>query len=58
MVERQPGKLKMPRSNLRVLVTLLMTGVIVTVTVAEIDEDLSDIGGFYLDVSSHKEQGW
>ena len=48
----------MPRSNLRVLVTLLMTGVIVAVTVAEIDEDLSDIGGFYLDVSSHKEQGW
>ena len=48
---------KMPRSNLGVIVSILLTGAFVAVSFAEIDEDLSDIGGFYLDVSSHKEQG-
>lgn len=47
----------MPRSNLSVIVAILMTGALIAITVAELDEDLSDIGGFYLDVSSHQEQG-
>ena len=47
----------MPRSNLGLLMALLLTSATVAVALAEIDEDLSDIGGFYLDVSSHKEQG-